>query len=170
MTMDNDKLVEEMVLAAEAAKSPKGVGEVVDRGEGDRPPMVVSSVSGNDKVYVYDTVTGQRSTILRYMLSATLQKKHKDGSRAFTTADPKIEQKVGKMKCLLHPDNEKRAHYDELGLPLCNKSNLVSAYHVNRHMQKKHKDEWSVISAEATAKEKEEDRKFQRGLLEKVAG
>jgi len=166
--MDNDALVEEMVLAAESAKSPKGVGEIVDRGDGERPPVVVSSISGNDRVYVYDTLTGQRSTILRYLLPAQLKKRRADKSRVFTTVDPKFAQKVGKMKCLLHPDNDNRKHYDEMGLPVCNKSNLISAYHVNRHMQKKHKDEWSVISAEKAQKDKDEERDFQRGLLEKV--
>lgn len=123
---------------------------------------------GDDIVYVYDTLTGQRSMCLKYMLPQQLKKKRKDGTRVFTVFDPEIEQKSGMFKCLLHPENENREHYDELGLATCNKSNLVSEYHMNRHMQKKHKDEWNVIQAEVIKKEKEEERNFQRSLLESV--
>lgn len=50
------------------------------------------------------------------------------------------------------------------------KSNLTSPYQVNRHMEKKHKDEWKAIEQERTERERQEDRELQRLLLASAVG
>jgi len=72
------------------------------------------------------------------------------------------------LKCLLHPDNETRKHYDALGFGVCKKSNLVSEFQVDQHMQKKHKAEYKTIQAEIAKKEKDDDRAFQRAMLNRI--
>jgi hypothetical protein len=166
---ENDVLIEEMIASAEKVPT-KGVGEVVDRGDEKehRPPIVMTHISGNDKVYIYDTETGERSECLRYTLSTQLKKKRENGKPYFTTINPNISPKRGQFTCLLHKDRIEREHYDELGLATCKKSNLTSVYQVERHMQKKHPAEWAVIKDERARQEKEEDKEFQRALLSKT--
>lgn len=166
---ENDVLIEQMV--AEAQKVPsKGAGEIIDKGDEkeNRPPLVMSHISGNDRVYIYDTETGERSECLRYTLTTQLKKKRPDGKPYFTTIKPSIEPKRGGYLCLLHPKAENREHYTDLGLATCKKSNLTSIYQVERHMQKKHPAEWAAIKDEKARKEKEDDRAFQRELLGKA--
>jgi len=159
--------VESAELLEDAVSVKRDRGEIIQVKEEGLASIL--RTSGDDVVEMYDTQTGQKSLTLKYMLPAQLKKKRADGSRVFTVHDPKIPQKVGAFTCLLHPDREERKHFDELGLAVCNKSNLVSEYHMNRHVQKKHKDEWNVIQAEIKKKEKEEEQKFQHSLLERVS-
>ena len=172
MTTDTSvKLLEEMLLTAQEAKKPGELqaNEVLHRGDKDLPiPVTVAIITGDEKVKVYDTRTGDESIILRYMLPAQLQKLRPDGSRFFTTVEPAIKARRGKLPCMLHPSNPARQHYDELGLAVCPKANLTSQYQVQRHMQVKHKVEWATIEQERITKERTEDREFQRQLMTKA--
>jgi len=123
-------------------------------------------------VYIYNTRTAERSICNRNMLVAHLRKKRPDGSLVFTTRKPRVGPRRGTLKCMLHPDEPNRSHYDGLGLATCRKANLTSRYQVRRHMEKRHKAEWATIKEEITNKEKEEareerkqDRKLQEALL-----
>lgn len=164
--MDNKSLLEEMLRDVENAPEPGEIAKnkTVFEGDEDTPPMIAKLKSAG-YVYVYDTRTGDRSLCNKNMLPFQLKKKREDGSFAFTTTKPKVEVARGTFKCMLHPSNPNRAHYDELGLPICRKANLTSIYQVNRHMQKRHKTEWETLEAERVIREKEEEREFQRGLL-----
>jgi hypothetical protein len=99
------------------------------------------------------------------MLEQQLSKLRPDGTRFFTTVKPDIEPTRGTLKCLLHKDNSERWQYDEWGFAVCNKSNLVSEFQVNRHVQIRHRMEWQTIYEDRQVKEKEEERDFQRQLL-----
>lgn len=168
---ENEVLLEEMVSGAERVQRKPVIGEVVDRGDDteNRPPILLSHVSGNDKVYIYDTETGQRSECLRYTLPTQLKKLRPNKRPFFTTVPPGFKPKEGQFTCLLHPAREERAHYDDIGLPICKKQNLTSQHQVERHMQKKHPAEWAAIEKERIQREKEEDREFQRSLLKGVS-
>lgn len=159
-----EKLIEETVLEAEQAAEPGTMtkGQTI---EGD-VPMTTMDLKSAGYVYVYDTRTGERSICNRNMLTAQLKKKRPDGSNVFTTANPGIEVKRGTYKCMLHPDGPNRAHYDELGLAVCRKANLTSPFQVKRHMQKRHHVEWETLEEERKDMEKQEDREFQRRMLE----
>ena len=116
-------------------------------------------------VYIYDTVTHERSLCNRNVLLHNLQKKRPDGSIVFTTVKPKVGPKRGHLKCMLHPDEPNRYHYDDLGLAVCRKENLTSPYQVKRHMTKRHKDEYAAIKEEEERAEKEKERKLRESLI-----
>lgn len=117
------------------------------------------------RITIYDTITGEASEILVTMLQMNLRKRRPDGSRVFTTEKPDFEPNRGTLKCLLHPEGPDREYYDSLGLPTCQKSNLTSPFQVRRHMEKRHRVEWGTIEEDRKAKEKQEERDFQRSLM-----
>jgi len=127
--------------------------------------QMTAKVKSAGYVRIWDTKTNEMSLCNRNMLGHHLQKRRPDGSLVFTTVQPKEGPARGHLKCLLHADNPDRIHYDELGLPVCRKSNLTSPYQVTRHMQKRHKMEWATIKEETDRKEKAEDRKLREKLL-----
>jgi hypothetical protein len=168
---DDAKIIEEM-QEVQVAPEPgtDGLKESLSEGvEGFEGKPKIKWLSSAGYVYVWDNQTGERSTINRNMLSTQLKKRRPDGSRIFTTVDPKIPVKSGNLKCMLHRKDPNRKHYDELGLPYCRKGNLTSPYQVKRHMQKRHPQEWATIQEEITRKEKEEERQFREALMKGAA-
>lgn len=166
------KQLEELLQEAENAPEPGTlrVKDILHSGEGDLPaPMVVSALDNAGYAYVYDTQTRERSVVNRNMLPGLLRKVREDGSRVFTTQKPSSKPKRGRLCCLLHPSNPNRAHYDELGLSICQKTNLINPLQVSRHMQHRHKDEWAAIEQERITREREEDRELQKQLVGKIA-
>ena len=159
------KKIEERIRDSEQAPEPGTWGKV----DGEEFEMSPTELKSAGYVYIYDTKTNERSLCNNNMLAQHLRKKRPDGSYVFTTQKPKVAPIRGTMECLLHPNSPKRAHYDELGLPVCRKSNLTSPFQVTRHMQKRHKVEWATIEAERLAVEKEEEREFRRAVMGKEA-
>ena len=141
---------------------PEGVG------------MKYTSVKSAGWVYVYHTRTGDKSIVNRNMLRTQLQKKLEDGSLAFSLKPPvgkdgKIIKPIpGIIKCLLHPDDLNRQHYDVMGFAICKKANLSSPHSLTQHMRHRHHVEWEAIEKDRTDKEKAEDRTFQKNLYEKL--
>jgi len=166
---ENTKLIEELMKDAEKAEEPGGAdsSRLIHAGDDEMPaPMVRTKLESAGYVYVWDTRTGERSVVNRNMLPKQLEKTREDGSRVFTTMRPKQKPKRGNLKCLLHPDSPNRKHYDELGLAVCRKSNLTNPYQVKRHMEKRHKAEWATLEQERITKERDDERLFQRTILE----
>lgn len=168
-----DAVLEEMLAGVKEHSSESQVGTVVHKGDGDVPPMIISSISSGGKVQVYDTKTGEMSWVLYNkdtggMLRGILKRKRPDGSRIFTLAKPSIEPVRGTLKCLLHPDVIDRERYNTMGLPVCKKSNLTAPYMVEKHMKNRHPSAWAILDKEKQDKEKAEDRSFQRALYEAV--
>ena len=167
MTTDN-KMTVELMEEAEAAPEPGNFDRrQVIHSPSDAFPIdvQVASLESAGYVYVYDTENRERSVVNRNMLESQLQKMRPDDTRYFTTVKPNIEPKRGTLKCLLHSDDPDRGQYDIWGFATCNKSNLVSEFQVNRHVQIRHRMEWQTIYEERERKEKEEERNFQRQLL-----
>ena len=166
--MTTEKMTIELMEEAESAPEPGNFDrrQVIHSPSDTFPVDVqVASLESAGYVYVYDTETGERSVINRNMLETQLSKLRPDGTRFFTTVKPAFEPKRGTLKCLLHPDDPDRGQYDSWGFPTCNKSNLISEFQVNRHVQIRHRMEWQTIYEERERQEKEEDREFQRQLL-----
>ena len=166
--MSTEKMTVELMEEAEAAPEPGSFNRrQVIHSPSDMFPIDVqgASLESAGYVYVYDTLTGDRSVINRNMLEQQLSKLRPDGTRFFTTVKPPFEPKRGTLKCLLHKDDPERWQYDEWGFAVCNKSNLISEFQVNRHAQIRHRMEWQTIYEERERKEKEEERDFQRQLL-----
>ena len=128
-----------------------------------------SSVESAGYVYIWDTQTAKSSVCNRNMLASTLGKLRKDGTRFFTTIKPNFEPRGGSHKCLLHKDDENRAEYDELGLAVCTKDNLDSPYQVTIHMKARHPQEAATIEDINATAQREEDREFQRVLIQAAA-
>jgi len=168
---ENKALIEQMVKDAESVGEPGEVtkGGIIHKGDEDvESPMIMSELKSAGHTYIYNTRTGVQSIVNLNMLRKKLQLKRADNSPVFTTAKPKVLPKLGEYKCLLHPDDPNRKHYDEIGLAICSKAHLNSPYQVRRHMMKKHKMEWDAIEQERIDKEKKEDREFQRKLMSRV--
>jgi len=164
--MDIEERMRDAVVAAEPGTLKRG--QAID--SEDEMGMSAAALTSAGWVYVYDTVTGERSVCNKNMLARQLQKVRKDGTFIFTTTPPKKAPRRGTLKCLLHPDGENREHYDALGFPTCRKANLTSPFQVSRHMQKRHKMEWAAIEAERQAAEKQAEREFQERILSMAAG
>lgn len=140
-------------------------GGAVTTGDKDIDTMTLGDMTSAGWVYIWDTVTGERSITNRNMLPTQLGKKRSNGSFVFSTVAPGITPKRGKLKCMLHPENPNREHYEGLGFPICTKSNLTSPMQVGLHMRHRHKMEWATIEDERKEAEKQEDRAFQRNLM-----
>ena len=128
-----------------------------------------STIESAGYVYIWDTQTGKQSVCNRNMLQSTLGKLRKDGTRFFTTIKPDFEPHGGTFKCTLHADNENRELYDSLGLAVCTKDDLDSPYQVTRHMSTRHPQEAETINDLDATAQREEDREFQRLLLQAAA-
>jgi hypothetical protein len=166
--MTTEKMTIELMEEAESAPEPGSFNrrQVIHSPSDTFPIDVqVASLESAGYVYVYDTETGSRSVVNRNMLETQLSKLRPDGTRFFTTVKPAFEPVKGTLKCLLHKDDPDRGQYDSWGFPTCNKSNLVSEFQVNRHVQIRHRMEWQTIYDERERQEKEEERNFQRQLL-----
>ena len=167
MVTENDALIEEMLNRGTSAPEPGAEEDrVIHKGDDNIPmPIVRSSLTSAGYTYIYDTRTGERSVTNNNMLRAQLRKKRPDGSRVFTTIKPSFEPEKGQFKCLLHPKDPNRAHYDYLGLPVCHTAHIPSPFHVRQHMQKRHRVEWQVIEEERKEQERQDDKQFQREVL-----
>ena len=128
-----------------------------------------SRIESAGYVYIWDTQTAKPSVCNRNMLASTLGKLRKDGTRFFTTVKPDFEPRGGQHKCLLHESDENRAEYDELGLAVCTKDNLDSPYQVTVHMKARHPQEAATIEDINATAQREEDREFQRVLIQAAA-
>ncbi len=161
-------VLQEMIAGAQRAEEPGDrPGSIIEKGD---TPSVLRSVDSAGYVWIWDTRTGDRSKTNANMLPTQLKKRRPDGSRVFTTIDPGITPVRGTVKCRLHPDDPERAHYDSLGFGVCHKSNLVSPFQREQHMKHKHQAEWATIQKEKADADREEDRAFQRNLMQSAAG
>jgi len=181
---EHDATLEQMLQDAEQKTASGEVvsGTVVHKGGDESPaPMIISSITHGDKVKVYDTITGEDSWVLYNpetggLLRQVLRRKRPDGSRMFDLKPPLdkmgniIRPVRGIHKCLLHKDGPNREHYNQMGLPVCNKDNITAPYMVEKHMKNRHPTAWGIIERERQDAEKKEDRDFQRGIIEMAAG
>lgn len=173
---EQEATLEEMLRDIKEYPGETKVGTIVHKGDAESPaPMVISSITGRGKVQVWDTKTGEMSWVLYNpdtggMLRGLLKLKYPDGSPRFTTNKPDIEPPRGILKCLLHPEGPNRERYNEVGLPICKKSNITAPYMVEKHMKNRHPSAWAIIEKERVDKEKAEDKEFQRGIINLAKG
>jgi len=170
---ENESVLEQMLKAEKAEEPSKSTSEEVTKTIEDNPaPMKFAATKSAGYSYIYDTITGERSLTNNNMLMAQLKKARPDGTKVFTTIEPKnvVKAKGAGLKCYLHMDDSQRKHFDEMGLPVCRKANLISEFHRVRHMQKKHKDEWAAIEAEKKANKDLATEAAVRDLLKKITG
>ena len=189
--MDDDEVMAYLQGAAgDEAPEPGDVkpGFIANRGDdSEKPfPSVVTSVESAGYVTVYNQNTGDTSVINVNTLGQILKKRYPTsqdgvtpeplaGQRVFTLRDPCIRPKKGQFKCFLHAEDPRRKEWDALGLPVCPAGNLASAYHRDRHLSKKHKDEGATIAdidrrkrEDEDKADRKEDREMQREILQRL--
>jgi hypothetical protein len=162
--------MEEMLRNATVAPEPGELkkGQLLPDGNKQLPGGVIELKSAG-YVKIYDTLTGEESTVNRNMLPSKLKQTRPDGSFIFSTRQSSKPTR-GTFKCLLHPDNPNRKHYSELGLLVCPKANLTAPHQVKLHMMHRHKTEWDTIENERIEKERQEDRSLQKAILTAASG
>jgi len=109
------KAIEEQVRDAEVVEESQLVIEKDKELDVEMSPTQLKSAG---YVYIYDTVTHERSLCNRNTLLHALQKKRPNGSVVFTTVAPKTGPKRGTLKCMLPPDVRKDM-YDDWGFAVC---------------------------------------------------
>ena len=178
---ENDSIVAELAKQWSEAPEPGSakVGAVESRGTDEAPmPIVQSKISSAGYVYIWDRFNGDRSLTNRNMLPVQLKKRFNDGPHkgelVFQRTDPALSPgwsmpKQRMLKCRLHADDEERAMWDQMGFPVCVKDNLVSPYHVGRHMQRTHKEEWAAMQDMKEQREADEQKEFQRMMMAQAA-
>lgn len=158
---------------------------------GDKDSATKVSSNTDEYVTVYSTVTGEAKSILKIDARRVLRKTL-PGSAApahWMPGMPGEQPKrigVGAFKCYLHPDfDEKdgparmdRAWVDSVGLAgvTCNMGNpanhnradFPSAIVRDRHMQRRHRDEWEVIKQSRELALQQADRDERRADREAI--
>jgi hypothetical protein len=162
--------LQELLRSAKSTQEPGDPNKVISKGDDNSAPMVVTSLKSAGYSFIWDTETHEKSVTNNNMLPAQLRKKRPDGSRVFTTVDPKIAPTRGALRCMLHPENTDRIYFDSLGLPVCMKSNLTSPFQVKRHMQKRHRQEWETIESEKKEKADIRNVQLQESLIKAAGG
>lgn len=170
---ENKIIIEQMMRQGSPAPEPQGVPAVVHSGDDEQPaPMLDGGTTSAGYTYIYDPDTGERSITNNNMLPVQLRKKKPDGRVAFTIARPKNpdgsfkEPIMGTYKCMLHAENALRTEYDRIGLPTCPKSNLMSEFQVEQHMQTRHPRAWKTMEYIRQRAERDADKLFQRNIVE----
>ena len=167
--MADEPSVHEMLRDAEQAEEPGNMKIGTPIGNANGIQMTATELRSAGYVYVYNTRTGDRSTVNRNMLEQQLQKTHEDGTYAFTTRKPEgLEPSKGKIKCMLHADDPNREKYDSMGLPVCRKANIVASHDLRIHMEKRHRREWATINGDEIQKEKQRELERQDNLAEAI--
>ena len=169
MTTNDGTAIEEMLRDAEAAEEPgdMATGQVISRS--DDMTMTTSQLQSAGWVYVYDTVTADRSVVNRNMLPQQLQKQRPDGSYFFSTRKPDgIEPMRGELKCFLHDDEPNRKQNNSMGLIHCAKSNLLTELDRERHMRYRHPRAHATVENERVRSEREADRQERLALTESI--
>ena len=169
MTTQNDVALEEMLRDAEDAVEPGDMvsGQVISQSA--EMTMTTSQLQSAGWVYVYDTVTADRSVVNRNMLPQQLQKQRPDGSYVFSTRKPEgIELMRGKLKCFLHDDEPNREQYNSMGLVHCAKSNLLTELDRERHMRYRHPRAYATLENERVREDREADRLERMALTESI--
>jgi len=163
---ERDQQIEEMLREPRLVDLPSSLRKDPVIGKVEDIPTVVHELKSSGWVWVWDTKTFERIPILHYMVPAKMNQKYPDGTYRFTSIPPKQKPKQGSIKCLLHPDDPNRKHYNELGLRICTKRNINNPFQLQMHMKKKHPQEMATIEAEKKEKELQEDRELRHMLLQ----
>lgn len=118
-------------------------------------------------VHVWDTETGDCSTIMKTMLLGQLKKLRPNGSRFFATAKPPVEPFVGTIVCHLHADSDMKATYQRLGVDTtCGRARMPSLQDLEWHMQNRHKREYARYQRDVEEQRTQEATQLARLQLE----
>jgi len=161
--------IEELLRDAEAAVEPGDLaaGQIINRSEDIT--MTTSELQSAGWVYVYDTLTADRSVVNRNMLPQQLEKRRPDGSYVFSTRKPEgIEIIVGDLNCFLHGDDPNRETYDRMGLVTCVKTGFLNELDRANHMRYRHPRAYATLENERVREDREAERLERTALTESI--
>jgi hypothetical protein len=161
--------IEELLRDAEAAVEPGDLaaGQIINRSEDIT--MTTSELQSAGWVYVYDTLTADRSVVNRNMLPQQLEKRRPDGSYVFSTRKPEgIEIIVGDLNCFLHGDDPNREAYDRMGLVTCVKTGFLNELDRANHMRYRHPRAYATLENERVREDREAERLERTALTESI--
>jgi len=161
--------IEELLRDAEAAVEPGDLaaGQIINRSEDIT--MTTSELQSAGWVYVYDTLTADRSVVNRNMLPQQLEKRRPDGSYVFSTRKPEgIKIIVGDLNCFLHGDDPNRETYDRMGLVTCVKTGFLNELDRANHMRYRHPRAYATLENERVREDREAERLERTALTESI--
>jgi len=161
--------IEELLRDAEAAveSGDLAAGQIINRSEDIT--MTTSELQSAGWVYVYDTLTADRSVVNRNMLPQQLEKRRPDGSYVFSTRKPEgIEIIVGDLNCFLHGDDPNREAYDRMGLVTCVKTGFLNELDRANHMRYRHPRAYATLENERVREDREAERLERTALTESI--
>ena len=162
-------VVQQLMSAATDAAEPMPADVKQELEKIGKQAASIASVTSAGYVTLYRVKTGESVLCNRNLLATMLRKKDEVGKRVFDTRDPGIRPQAGTYKCLLHSDHPMRPDYDRMGLPSCRKATLASEFQVEQHMRVVHGAEWRILEAIKQKAEKDDERAFQKALLERLS-
>ena len=169
MTTNDGTAIEEMLRDAEDAAEPGDMtsGQVISQSA--EMTMTTSQLQSAGWVYVYDTVTADRSVVNRNMLPQQLQKQRLDGSYFFSTRKPEgIEPVMGDINCLLHVDDPDREKHNRMGLVTCVKIGFLNELDRANHMRYRHPRAYATLENERVREDREAERQERLALTESI--
>ena len=176
---DSDLANAEVELQQAKAYTPRG-SDLVDANEGSpqvsqlggqglnvvEAPVQDGFVNPSLLRIIYHAYDGRVTVIPDYMSRVRLAERFPretwippqwQGKRVWFLEPQAVSQERLALKCLLHAGQEQdvKAEIVAAGFPsgMCTKSNIPSAYAVERHMELKHKNEWAAINRLRTRRE-----------------
>lgn len=147
---------------------------MIPRGEGQ---MKLMSSAG--KLSVWNRHSGRQSDILtdqlRFQLRKRFPRNHPMAGQRVYSLKPVDVATAPKLKCWLHPDHEKRAWLDSIGLAgkSCLAASIPTDYAIRVHMRRRHPAAYDLILDEERKEERRKDndlRQQQLEALQKIAG
>ena len=169
MTTSKEPAVEEMMRDAEEAAEPGELKPGVAIGQNDGMTMTVSELQSAGYVYVYNTKTGNRSVVNRNMLQQQLEKRHEDGTFAFSTRKPEgVITPVGTLNCFLHANDPERERYNKMGLVTCAKEGFFNELDRERHLRYRHPRANATLESERIREDREAERLERIALTETI--
>ena len=169
MTTNDGTAIEEMLRDAEAAVEPGDMtmGQVISQSED--MTMTTHELQSAGWVYVYDTITADRSVVNRNMLPQQLQKQRLDGSYFFSTRKPEgVAPMVGELNCLLHADDPDREKYNRMGLVTCTKIGFRNELNRDQHLRGRHPRAYATLENERVREDREAERQERLALTESI--
>lgn len=141
-------------------------------------PLTAFESTPDAYIPVWSQIDGGKSIVLVSMLTTQLKKKVPQdthikpelwGKPAFSL-QPTFKPVRDEMLCMLHPDHPMREELDEMGLRgiTCSKWNIPTEKDVMKHFERRHTDSFDTYTAAIGKAERDEDRAFQREMLESI--
>ena len=142
-----------------------GVGTII--GDADNPTRV-SDLQFRGYREAWNTRTGQKSLVLKYLQWQVFQERFLDGAKelVFTPVDPHIPPNYGEnLFCILNPLAPDHVDVVGMGFQPCRKAHIPHTEARMSHLRLKHKHVYAAIERRRTENERAEDRQLQREAL-----